>query len=149
MTSIEDPSNCFFDTNIVVYSLGFDDTEKTRTAQMLMRFHAARGTLCLSTQVLLETYNTVTRKIRQKATPMDGRHAVSLLAEFRVHTVDLATIQRAIDISLLHQVSLWDALLVASASALGAALIYTEDLNHGQVIEGVRVMNPFLADELP
>lgn len=139
-------SKCFFDTNVVVYALGFDDHHKTRTAQLLFRIQFQKSTLCLSTQVLLETYNTLTRKIRQTASEVDAWAAVRALSRFHVHTVDVPTIQAAIGISQRSQISLWDALLIASAALMGATTLYTEDLNHGQVIEGIQVVNPFLAE---
>jgi predicted nucleic acid-binding protein len=50
---------------------------------------------------------------------------------------------RASEIEELNQISFWDALVVVSASRAGARTLLTEDLNHGQVIEGVRIENPF------
>jgi len=41
--------------------------------------------------------------------------------------------------------SFWDAMIVAAARQGGAAILLNEDLNHDQVIAGVRVQNPFLS----
>lgn len=145
-TYIDPSSRCFFDTNIIVYALGFDEQEKSRIARPLLTENLRRGTFCTSTQVMLETYNTLTRKIRQKASPMDAQVAVEWLSRFGIHTVDLPTIHRGIALSRQSQISIWDALVVSSASSLRASVLYTEDLNHGQLIEGVRVVNPFLTE---
>jgi predicted nucleic acid-binding protein len=52
---------------------------------------------------------------------------------------------RASEIQERNRLSFWDALIVAAASNAGAVTLYTEDLNHGQVMEGIRIENPFLA----
>ena len=49
----------------------------------------------------------------------------------------------AIDLSRLHSFSFWDALIVRTAAAAGCGLLLTEDLQHGQVVDGVRIENPF------
>ena len=52
--------------------------------------------------------------------------------------------ERAIDRSVLSQISFWDALIVAASASSGCTTIYSEDLNAGQLIEGVRIENPFV-----
>ena len=54
------------------------------------------------------------------------------------------SVLRASEIQERNRLSFWDALIVAAASNAGAVMLYTEDLNHGQVMEGVRIHNPFL-----
>lgn len=51
--------------------------------------------------------------------------------------------------ALLDTNVLWDAAIVAAAHVLGTGILYAEDLNHGQMYDGVRVVNPFLAPEPP
>jgi predicted nucleic acid-binding protein len=58
--------------------------------------------------------------------------------------IDGALIVAAIDLHRLHSISLWDSLVVRSAAVAGCATLLTEDLQHGRVIDGVRVTNPFL-----
>jgi predicted nucleic acid-binding protein len=65
------------------------------------------------------------------------------LFEFPLHVIDKATIHHALSIKERYGVSYWDAAVIASANALGCAVIYTEDLNDGQTYEGVRALNPF------
>jgi predicted nucleic acid-binding protein len=54
-----------------------------------------------------------------------------------------AIIERGIDISIISQVSFWDALLIAAAESAHCAELITEDLNDGQIIDGVKIKNPF------
>jgi predicted nucleic acid-binding protein len=57
--------------------------------------------------------------------------------------VDLDLILAAIDLSRLHSFSFWDALIVRAAAAAGCGLLLSEDLQHGQVVDGVRIEDPF------
>jgi predicted nucleic acid-binding protein len=60
--------------------------------------------------------------------------------------VDPSIIHAAIETSILSAVSFWDALIVAAAESAQCDLLYTEDLNHGQVIRGVKIVNPYLKE---
>jgi len=60
--------------------------------------------------------------------------------------VDYAAIRAAAGLAGQAQLSFWDALVVVAAARAGAAVLYTEDLNHGQEILGVRISNPFAAE---
>jgi predicted nucleic acid-binding protein len=54
------------------------------------------------------------------------------------------TVTRAIDIAALAQVHFWDALIIACAEQVDATALYSEDLNDGQIIAGVKIVNPLL-----
>jgi predicted nucleic acid-binding protein len=58
--------------------------------------------------------------------------------------MDAELVIAAVVLARRHKLSLWDALIVVAAKAGGAAELLTEDLQHGQTLEGVRVVNPFL-----
>ena len=69
-----------------------------------------------------------------------------LLAKFTVFEVVQVTterILRAVDISVFHQLSFWDSLIISTAEAARCETLLTEDMNDGQIIEGVRIVNPF------
>ena len=132
---------CFLDTNVLVYAVSSaeGDSRKSRRALDLVE----RTEFGLSAQVLQEFYVTVTRKIRK---PLSPEQAVALLDEYRVFptvATDYPLIVAAVELSLRHGISYWDGAVLAAAEALEAPVLYTEDLNHGQVIDGVRVENPF------
>ncbi len=59
--------------------------------------------------------------------------------------IDLPLILGAIDLHRLHRLSFWDALIVRAALQARCAVLYTEDLSHGQRIDGVRIVNPYAA----
>ena len=97
----------------------------------------------VSTQVLQEFFVITTRKLGVPAEA--ARRKVELLGRFDVVTLQLELILGAIDLCRLYGLSFWDALVIRAASAAGCPRLLTEDLQHGRIIDGVRVENPFVA----
>lgn len=96
----------------------------------------------ISTQVLQEFYSAATRKLG-----IAPPHARQHLRDFRVFDIVQITpaiIEDGIDCSVLHQLSFWDGLIVAAAVTATTTELLSEDLNHGQRIQGVTIRNPFL-----
>ena len=117
--------------------------ERARAQALIERLWAP-GSGCLSVQVLQECFNTVTRKL---STPLNADQAYRLVqnyAAWTVHAPDPSDVLAVIRIHREHGISFWDALSVRSAPVLGCTILWTQDLNHGQVMEGVKVSNPFL-----
>jgi predicted nucleic acid-binding protein len=97
----------------------------------------------LSGQVLSEFYNNATRKLAVPLTPDEASDWVVRLARVPTVPVDAELVQAGIVASRRYQLSYWDGAVVAAAQRLGAPVLYTEDLNHGQAYGSVRVVNPF------
>lgn len=133
------------DSNVIVYAFDRGEAEMRRIAADLLRRLAAEGTLCLSTQVLAEVYVTITRKAKKPLSPSEAIELIDDLSTWPVCGSDAALVREAALLSRDAVLSLWDALIVVAAARLGATRIYTEDLNDGQVIAGVEVVNPFRA----
>ncbi|MCZ8203213.1 PIN domain-containing protein [Gemmatimonas sp.] len=131
----------FFDTNVLVYAQDLDAPHKRERSRQLMAEVAAAGGGVISTQVLQEYYVTATRKLG--VTPLAAKSVVQSFRMFEIVQLSPDLIEQAIDRSVLSQLSFWDALIVAASAASGCTTIYSEDLNAGQVIGGVRVVNPF------
>jgi predicted nucleic acid-binding protein len=132
----------FFDTNVLVYTDDADSSRKQEQALALVHEHRAAGTGAVSTQVLQEYFVTTTRKLG--IAPEDARAKVALFAQLDVVVIDVDHILNAIDLHRLHQFSLWDALIVEAARRASCPVLLTEDLQHGQRINGVEILNPFL-----
>jgi predicted nucleic acid-binding protein len=134
----------FVDTNILVYAHDADAGEKhSAAAQALAELWEYRNGI-ISTQVLQELYITLTRKV---ASPVTGNIARRLLRNYLTWELvlnDGAIILHAGEIGDNYQLSFWDGLIVAAAYSKNASIILTEDMNHGQVVEGIRIENPFL-----
>ncbi|MEM5790202.1 MAG: PIN domain-containing protein [Syntrophobacteraceae bacterium] len=135
----------FFDTNILVYLFDADDEAKKQLARARFEAEASAGRAVLSTQVLQEFYVSVTRKL---AVPLASETAVAVVRELGllpVVVVDTDRILAAVRRSRLSRLSFWDALIIESALTGGAERLLTEDLQHGQIIDGLRIENPFLS----
>ena len=131
----------FFDTNVLLYAQDLDAPHKRERSRQLMAEVAAAGGGVISTQVLQEYYVTATRKLG--VTPLAAKSVVQSFRMFEIVQLSPDLIEQAIDRSVLSQLSFWDALIVAASAASGCTTIYSEDLNAGQVIGGVKVVNPF------
>ena len=94
----------------------------------------------------METYAALTRKL--KLAQSQARQWTEMLAQETVIAVEADDVRAALDAAQRFQVSHWDGLILKSAEKSGLDLIYTEDLNHGQMYGPVRVCNPFIEDFL-
>ena len=134
-------SKVFLDTNVLLYAQDPRDRTKQQRSRDLLARHRADGSGVISTQVLQEFYVIATTRFGQQ--PLVAKAMVRNLQLFEVVSVVPAIIEHAIDTSILSQISFWDGLIVAAAAASHCSVLLTEDLSHAQVIEGVRVENPF------
>lgn len=132
----------FLDTNVLAYAQDHDAPEKRERSRQLIAEVVASGTGVISTQVLQEFYVTVTRKMG--VAPLAAKTVLQAFTIFEVVPISPALIEQAIDRSVLTQLSFWDALIVSASASSGCTTIYSEDLNAGQLIGGVRVVNPFV-----
>ena len=130
----------FLDTNILVYAQDQDSPAKRRRSREVIAALAQSGVGVISTQVLQEFYVAVTRKLG--VAPLAAKRVLQTFTIFEIVQTSPDLIERAIDCSVLNTISFWDALIVAAAASSGCAIVYSEDLNPGQTIQGVRVENP-------
>lgn len=132
----------FLDTNVLVYRVDFDAPDKRRrAAQLLDELYQSRKAV-VSTQVLQEFYNTITRKLG--VSPSDAVVATRYHANTRLVSMSWPIIQSAMQRHAAHQFSFWDALIVEAALSAGCKTLYSEDMQHGLVIDGLTIENPFL-----
>jgi predicted nucleic acid-binding protein len=136
------PPRTFFDTNVLAYTDDLEAPEKQKNALDILVEHTRWQTGVVSPQVLQEYFTTVTRKYH--VDPGVARQKVELFAAFDVVETGVADILAAIDLHRLHKIAFWDALVLHSAKKAGCRVLLSEDMQHGQVIDGVRIVNPFL-----
>jgi predicted nucleic acid-binding protein len=144
-TSVEAHPASFVDTNVLVYALAADDVSRSRVAQTLLRELMQAQVFHTSTQVLGELYVTLTRKVRTPLAPDEALRYLDRLAEWPVIAPDHGAVREAAQLSARAGLSYWDALVIVAAARSGASRLYTEDLQHGQTILGIEVVNPFRA----
>lgn len=137
-------STVFVDTNVLLYSEDLADAGKHRAARDWLAVLWQRRCGRLSTQVLHEFYVVATRKLRPAMPAGDARAEVRRYQRWQPWLVDHATVETAWAVESRFGLSYWDSLMVAAALQQGCDLLLTEDLQHGQVIDGVRIANPFL-----
>lgn len=136
----------FIDTNVLVYAFDADDPEKHIVADTIIRDLLLKGALCLSTQVLNEFYWNITSVRR----PQRLDHAVALriiedlIQQSRIVALTPNLTLEALRVLPVHTLSFWDSLIWAAARAAGCSVVYSEDFQHGRVLEGVQFVNPFL-----
>jgi len=135
--------SAFVDTNILVYAFQQTPDWRQSTARKLVDQLVDEDRIRISTQVLQEFFVAVTRKARTAAPVKEALDHLEDFASWPLFLVDYDAIREAAMCSHHAMISFWDALLVVAASHSGAATLYTEDLNEGQEILGVRVVNPF------
>ena len=131
--------NAFFDTSVLLYLLSSDAAKSDRVETLL----ADRGTI--SVQVLNEFAAVAIRKLKM---PLPEVREVldTIRAVCEVEPVTIETHDRALAIVERYGFSLYDSLLIAAALIADCRVLYSEDLQHGQLIDRqLRVVNPFSA----
>ena len=137
-------SRVFVDTNILIYAHDLDSDVKYKIAGAILIKLWQEGAGVISTQVLQEFYVNVTRKIPDPLSPAKARGILENYMTWHVEWNGPESILRASEIEERHLLSFWDSLIIAAACNAKAEKILTEDMNHGQIIEGVLIENPFL-----
>lgn len=134
---------CFFDSNLLVYMEDASEPQKQNQARALFSACVASNSVFISTQCLQEFYNVTANKLKQdKLTIKKIIHNYS--EHIPVIQVTPSLIEHAIDISLKTQFTFWDSLILSAASYAKCNILYSEDLNDGQTVEGITIKNPFL-----
>ncbi len=132
----------FIDSNILIYAHDADAGHKRDRAVEKLRELWESGTGRLSVQVLQEFYVNVTRKLSTPVSRSAAREVVSCYGAWVLEPTTSDTVVRAIDIAEMAQLRFWDALIVACAEEMQATHIYSENLNAGQTIAGIKIVNP-------
>jgi predicted nucleic acid-binding protein len=127
----------FFDTNIILYSILTDDFDK---AERALGKIAIGGVI--SVQVLNEIVSVLLRRKKWEWAKVD----IAIGATKGVlDVVDLTLESQSLAVAFAQRYgySIYDANIIASAKLAGCDTLWSEDMRHGQVIEGVRITNPF------
>jgi len=130
----------FVDTNVVVYAFDTADIQKQQAAIAVLE---SDRRLVVSTQVLLEVWWVLTRRL---AVPLAEGQAVVVIDELcrlPVVTTDVEMVRQAIDTSRRFRIAVWDAMIIEAARSAGCDRVLTEDLQAGQDFDGITIENPF------
>jgi len=132
--------NVFLDTNILVYSYSNNELDKRTIARTLI----LENNSFVSTQVLQELSNTITKKLGYSFSD-----AINVVVEMtdnnNLHTNTQITIIKACEIAERYQYSFYDSMIIAAALESNCEILYSEDMQHNQIIENtLKIINPFL-----
>jgi predicted nucleic acid-binding protein len=130
----------FLDTNVVVYAFDGAEPEKQATAIAILE---GKERLVVSTQVLLETWWVLTRRLAEPLGEDAASTVIDTLTQLPVVNTDAELVQRAIRTSRITGVAIWDAMIVEAARSAGCDRVLSEDLQDGRDYGGVVVKNPF------
>ena len=135
----------FLDSNVFVYAVDNASPAKQAVALRLLKQAHTHQSAVISFQVVQETLHVLRRKFRVVANPPDTHDFLrNVLAPLWRVQPSAALYARALDVQERHQFSFYDALIVAAALEAGCPRLLSEDLQHGQRIEGLTIKNPFL-----
>ncbi len=130
----------FLDSNVIVYTDDPEEHEKREHAVALVAAARQTGLGVISTQVMQEYFNATTRKL---GTPAEAaRRKIEALGHLDVVQIDPALVLAAIDLYRLHQLSIWDALIVQAAAAAGCRQLLTEDMVTGSRLSMASMAGP-------
>ncbi|MBB3234198.1 PIN domain-containing protein [Phyllobacterium endophyticum] len=132
----------FLDTTILLYSISTaaDEVSKRMRAIAL----TDRDDCVVSVQVLQEFYVQATRVSRTDPLPHElAAGLIKTWLRFRVQDNTVPILQGALEIKRAFGLSYWDSAIISAAREAGCSELFSEDLSHGQIVEGVRIVDPF------
>lgn len=135
----------FVDTHVLVYARDSAEPVKQPLARAWIGYLWASRSGRLSVQVLNEYYVTVTRKLTPGLPAALAQSDIRDLGAWSPVSLSLQVVERAWEVEGRFGLSFWDSLIVAAAVVSGAGCLLSEDLQTGQVLDGVQVVNPFAA----
>lgn len=139
-------AKAFFDSNILIYT--FDDIalKKQQIAQGLVKKALHDGSGNISYQVAQEVLNVLTRKLPLLMNVEDAtRYLAQTLEPLWSVQPSAELFLSGLSLQARYKFGFYDSLIVAAALSAGCMRLYTEDLQHGQQIEGLTIENPFRA----
>lgn len=135
----------FIDTNIFVYSFDDQQPEKQQRSQALIKQALEIGSGIISTQVIQEFLNVATQKFTVPLAMADAQAYLRLVLNPLCQvTPNLSLYESCLDIQAETRYSFYDSLIIAAAIQGGCHILYSEDLQDGQQVRNVKIVNPYL-----
>jgi predicted nucleic acid-binding protein len=134
----------FFDTNILVYSYDNSDEAKHINAFNLISNSIFKESIVISSQVVNEFIVIMTTKVKHPITIDEAEKFITKFKiNFEIRETRMEDIEKAIGLHKNQKFSYWDSLIIAAAINAGAEILYSEDLQHGRIINKLKIINPF------
>ncbi len=136
----------FLDTNVIVYAHDRSSGKKNTIAMEIMEYLWERKKGVISVQVMQEFYVCVTTKILKPLPLKVARKILEYILNWDLIINDEYITIKAINLQEKYRFSFWDSLIVQSAIQSQAYTLFSEDLSDGQIIENVKIVNPFVQE---
>jgi len=136
-------ANVFVDTNVLIYAVDQADLQKQQAAQAWRQWLWETNRGRISLQVLQEFYVNAIKK--QLSAQAEIRKEIEDLMTWQPIPLDASVIARAWKIEDRYRISFWDSLIIAAARVADCRYLLTEDLQRGQELDGVMIVDPFLS----
>ena len=134
----------FLDSNVLIYLFDAREPLKQQRARELVREALVNRVGWISYQVIQETLNVLTTKLDPPAATEDAQALLSAVLEPLCKVfASIELYRKALEVKARWRFSFYDALIVAAALRAGCGILYAEDLQDGQAIEGLVIRNPF------
>ncbi|MDO5057031.1 MAG: PIN domain-containing protein [Lautropia sp.] len=135
------------DTNVLVYAQGINSRAKQQAMLDILRILPDHDTL-IPVQVLGELFNVLVRKAGLKP---DEAKAIILEWQDHFSVIDTSAhvVTQATELASMHQLGIWDAVILSAASSSGCRVLLSEDMQHGFTWSGTTVVNPFHPEQHP
>ncbi len=134
----------FLDTNILIYDIAATDPRKQEIAQRLIERALEEKAGVISFQVVQECLNVTTQKAKRPLSPEQAEgYLEQVLAPLCGVFPSIALYRKALSVKLRWRFGFYDSLIVAAAWEAGCRTLFSEDLQHGQDLEGLRILDPF------
>ncbi len=135
----------FLDTNILIYAVDSSEREKSAQADSLVELALLSGRGLISTQVVQEFLNVMQRKFVRPMTVPDSRDYLQrVLLPLCQHFPTVSFYDHALSVQQQTGYSFYDSLIVTAALNLGCHYLYTEDMQHGRIVDDLTIINPFI-----
>jgi predicted nucleic acid-binding protein len=138
----------FLDTNVLIYAYDVSAGKKHEMAKTILMDLWNSGKGVLSIQVLQEFFVNITKKVSKPLDINTAKDIIKDLLKWDVVMIDGESLLEAVEIHIRRQYSFWDSIILKAAQKGGAVLLLSEDLMHGQTIDGVKIKNPFIDSAL-
>jgi len=137
--------NYFIDTNIFIYSFDQQETVKRDIAKEMIKKALIDGKGFISSQVIQEFFNVATKKFESPLSVLEAKDFMeNVFKLLNVVQPNFDFISKGLDVSVTRGYLFYDSLIIAAALGSGCKVLYSEDMQHGQMIQNLKIENPFL-----
>ncbi|PRP66106.1 PIN domain-containing protein [Nonlabens agnitus] len=132
---------CFVDSNIFIYALSIEDEIKRQAAIDLLQKRTKNYETFISIQIIKEVSNICLRKLNYSVNQVN--RIIDLLSKHTVLNVSIDTVKKGLELYDTYSLSFYDSLIISSALESNCKVFFSEDMNHGESIAGLQIINPF------